>query len=51
MAQLYLNSYGWIEFEPTSSKPALDRPAGPPGTVEEEVPATTEDIMGSTAAV
>lgn len=44
--ELFFPDYGWVEFEPTSSKPAIDRPAatGDPNDV------TTVPDTGATAA-
>ena len=34
--EVYFPTYGWIEFEPTASEPALSRPTGTEGTVGDE---------------
>lgn len=34
--EVYFPEYGWIQFEPTSAIPVIDRPALPPGGLSEE---------------
>jgi transglutaminase-like putative cysteine protease len=36
-AEVYFPGYGWVEFEPTASRPAIPRPAGYPESLDAEI--------------
>jgi transglutaminase-like putative cysteine protease len=42
--EIYFVGYGWIEFEPTAGRPALQRPAGAPPEVPAALETPTEPI-------
>ncbi len=47
--QVYFPGYGWIEFEPTAGRPAIERPAGALPVVPAELQAPPEPITARRA--
>jgi hypothetical protein len=48
-AEIYFPGYGWIEFEPTAARPAVERPAEAPVALAPEQQAPSEPITARRA--
>jgi hypothetical protein len=48
-AEVYFPGYGWIEFEPTAGRPAVERPAAAPVATPPELQALPEPITAHRA--